>query len=56
MKTDLSLVLSKLPSHVFAMKVLVTFVKDNRIFLNCDRRFLFVSCNFFDMSITEVIE
>ena len=71
MKTDLSLVLSQLPSccqffgnhfpsiflHVFAVKVLVIFVKDKWMFLNCGRKFLFVSCYFvFDLFLREAIE
>ena len=48
--------LFQLPSHVFVVKVPVTFVKENRIFLNCDRRFLFVSCHFFYLFIREPIE
>ena len=41
---------------VFAVKVLVAFVKDS-IFLNCDRNFLFAGCHFvFDLFIWEAIE
>ena len=57
MKTDLSLVLSQLQSLVFAVKVLVTFVKDNSISLNCNKKFLFASCHFvFYLFIREAIE
>ena len=39
------------------MKVLATFVKDSRIFLNCNRKFLFINSNFvFDLFIREAIE
>ena len=42
--------------HFFGVKVQVTFVKDNRMFLNCDRKFLFVSCHFvFDFFTREAI-
>ena len=43
--------------HVFAVKVVVTFVKDNRIFLNCEKIILFITCHFvFDLSIRDAIE
>ena len=53
----MSLVLPQLPSHVFVVKVLVTFVKDSIIYLNCDGKFLFVSSPFvFDLIIWEAIQ
>ena len=51
----MSLVLSQLPSHIFVEKVLVS--PNNRIYLNWDRKFLFVSSHFvFDLFIWEAIE
>ena len=49
-----------LPKHFFSRlcsKSPCCFCKDNRIFLNWDRKFLIVSCHFvFDLSIREAIK